>query len=121
MMAGHSRRDAQPLTLWRRAFSSDDSLWPRRPAGQHTRHGGSEFARVWRHGQAARLHDFGLLRSAVAYRRDDRTGMAHAASLGCSEAGDEANHRLIHVLSVSGRGLVRLSDADSAGDKALLG
>src|SRR5690554_2215575 len=68
--------------------------------------------RITRDLEAGLFHDRQLGIGRVLATRDQRTGVAHALARGRSDAGDEADHRLLHVVlaPARSRSLVRAAD-----------
>src|SRR5207249_2737025 len=65
-----------------------------------------------RHHQAGRPHDLRLLRRRVPERRNDRSGVSHAAALGRGETRHVADDRLRHLLLHKQRRIRFLGTAD---------
>src|SRR5882724_12229658 len=114
--AGRIVQDGRSVT-WRR---TDKSAWrdgcharSARPT-QRQRHRRAEFGGAGRDDEAVRLHDFRLFRGAVTFGGNDRSGMAHAATLRRGQPGHVTDDRFGHVLLDPFRRLRFLRPADFA-------
>src|SRR5512139_1960037 len=80
------------------ASSIDPPLVGRPRLLQHALQELAHLRGVLRHPDAAGLHHRELLLRRALAAGDDRAGVAHALAGRCGDAGDEAHHRLLHVL-----------------------
>src|SRR5574340_1101406 len=96
---------------------------PRLPAGQDVLHGLADGGRALAHPHARLAQRRDLRLGGAARAGDHRAGVPHAAARGRAPPGDEADHRLGHVLAdVAGRPLLpRAADLADEDDGLGLG